>query len=301
MTQRDGRPNLHLEDILRYEVQELRLALATRQIELRLVTENRGELRRTSGRLRAALDDAETLASDRSVEIVGLKGRLSDTEMELDTLCKQKDELEGSLGAMTARAREAANAGAAAEARVTEVSQRVGDLDVALTKEQFRAEELFGLLVSTAASSARQQALMQSMQRNVCWRIAAPLRWISRILGIREHHARVERGELAELESSQWFDGEWYLQVNPDVDRLSMDPARHYLVHGALEGRDPGPDFNTRFYMETYLDVTASGLNPLIHFIRHGSTEGRLPRPHQKEVQAVGGEASGMRPTEPRS
>lgn len=33
------------------------------------------------------------------------------------------------------------------------------------------------------------------------------------------------------------FDDEMYLQLNPDVRAINMDPRRHYLLHGAAEGR----------------------------------------------------------------
>lgn len=35
----------------------------------------------------------------------------------------------------------------------------------------------------------------------------------------------------------RWFDDEVYLTLNPDVRAANMDPRRHYLLHGAAEGR----------------------------------------------------------------
>jgi hypothetical protein len=34
----------------------------------------------------------------------------------------------------------------------------------------------------------------------------------------------------------------WYLQVNPDVSALGVDPALHYVTFGAQEGRSPNPE-----------------------------------------------------------
>ena len=40
---------------------------------------------------------------------------------------------------------------------------------------------------------------------------------------------------------SAWFDLPYYLAHNKDVARTGVDPLRHYLVHGRLEGRLPSP------------------------------------------------------------
>ena len=61
----------------------------------------------------------------------------------------------------------------------------------------------------------------------------------------------------------------------PDVVASGLDPIVHYLRHGAAEGHDPSPRFDTRAYVAGNHDVSASGVNPLLHFIRHGSREGR--------------------------
>src|SRR5215211_5205929 len=74
------------------------------------------------------------------------------------------------------------------------------------------------------------------------------------------------------------FDREWYLGEYPDVARQGSDPLVHYLQHGAFEGRDPGPCFESRGYLKNYPDVATSGLNPLLHYIEHGIKEGRDPK-----------------------
>ena len=81
------------------------------------------------------------------------------------------------------------------------------------------------------------------------------------------------------LEGSDLFDGEWYCRTYPDVAAAKFDPALHYLIYGAKEGRNPSALFDTNFYLARYPDVARSGLNPLLHFIRWGLAEGRSPRP----------------------
>jgi len=79
------------------------------------------------------------------------------------------------------------------------------------------------------------------------------------------------------LEQSSYFDAAWYLAEYPDVLAAGCSPAEHYLRHGALEGRDPGPAFSTAFYLRNAQDVAETGTNPLVHFLQHGMAEGRLP------------------------
>ena len=69
------------------------------------------------------------------------------------------------------------------------------------------------------------------------------------------------------------FDRVWYLQNNPDVAAAAADPIRHYVSHGAGEGRDPSPAFNTRRYTALVPDVELSGINPFAHFILHGARQ----------------------------
>ncbi len=81
------------------------------------------------------------------------------------------------------------------------------------------------------------------------------------------------------VEQSKLLDSQWYLQQNPDVASAGVDPVRHYVRRGHLEGRDPGPLFSTRKYLINNPDVVAAGLNPLVHYLRHGRAEGRLAFP----------------------
>ena len=36
-----------------------------------------------------------------------------------------------------------------------------------------------------------------------------------------------------------FFDPEWYLEINPDVEAAGVDPSKHYMSHGRFEGRMP--------------------------------------------------------------
>lgn len=77
------------------------------------------------------------------------------------------------------------------------------------------------------------------------------------------------------IRGSAFFDAAFYLGHNPDVSASGADPATHYLINGAQEGRDPSPDFSSAGYLAQHPDVAALGMNPLVHFLRSGMKEGR--------------------------
>ena len=84
--------------------------------------------------------------------------------------------------------------------------------------------------------------------------------------------------QAAVIESSGYFDAQWYLERYTDVaehKRFRTRPALHYLTIGAFEGRNPGPDFNSEAYLMANKDVLEQGFNPLMHFILHGKAEDR--------------------------
>lgn len=78
--------------------------------------------------------------------------------------------------------------------------------------------------------------------------------------------------------NSELFDAEWYLETYPDVaksEKFSLDPAAHYTLFGAFEGRKPCPEFDSAFYIKSYEDVAKAGINPLVHYLNFGRAEGR--------------------------
>ncbi|UTD55520.1 coiled-coil domain-containing protein [Halomonas sp. MS1] len=80
------------------------------------------------------------------------------------------------------------------------------------------------------------------------------------------------------IRKSQWFDAKWYLAHNPDIaqDRkMAKNPARHYLLLGGFEGRNPSPAFDSAYYLEHNPDVAETGMNPLVHYLKFGEKEQR--------------------------
>jgi glycosyltransferase involved in cell wall biosynthesis len=110
-----------------------------------------------------------------------------------------------------------------------------------------------------------------------------------RARGLQIHAA--PPSEADRIIASGLFDAKWYLERYPDVAAANYPALLHYLLHGALEGRSPGPGFSAEWYLARYSDVV--GLNPLIHYIDHGREEGRIPvqpsRPLEIAKQTLAG------------
>ena len=89
---------------------------------------------------------------------------------------------------------------------------------------------------------------------------------------------RSERNAIANIDlirNSEFFDAEWYIKNNPDVEASGMDPALHYATHGHYGNRNPSPYFVNEEYYALHNDVRASKMNPLLHFEKYGRREGR--------------------------
>ncbi|ETX26990.1 glycosyltransferase [Roseivivax isoporae] len=86
-----------------------------------------------------------------------------------------------------------------------------------------------------------------------------------------------EMADRDRIAASDMFDPAWYRLAHRDVLAADLDPAQHYLEHGARENRDPGPAFSTGGYRH------AQGLgpdeNPLLHWERTGRAAGADPLP----------------------
>lgn len=76
------------------------------------------------------------------------------------------------------------------------------------------------------------------------------------------------------LAESGLFDARWYLTRNVDLRRAGIDAIDHFIDHGAMERRDPGPGFDTHYYVEQTPEIEGSGLSAVEHYLRVGRTAG---------------------------
>ena len=184
----------------------------------------------------------------------------------------------------------------ALEIQIAEVETEAVTLEAALTTRIARLESAFGAREAAAAAEvaglqrriAAEQERFEGLQQQYNtlvdsrrWQAAAALaalyhrlpRPLKRAIewGLRKRRKFRLRRQSRTIRRSGRFDGQYYLQHNPDVAQMGMDPIHHYVVYGAREGRNPAADFDTRAYLTRYPEAGRSGQNPLVHALRAGT------------------------------
>lgn len=134
------------------------------------------------------------------------------------------------------------------------------ELAQARTEQESLSEQLHASKSSSSTSAPTAPVARNKKGQRRPWR-----RW-------RPRPERPMEREMALMYQSGLFAADWYLAEYPDVANTGIDPAEHYLLHGAAEGRNPGPEFNTHQYLFEHPALVDSGENPLLHFIRSGGT-----------------------------
>jgi glycosyltransferase involved in cell wall biosynthesis len=87
--------------------------------------------------------------------------------------------------------------------------------------------------------------------------------------------------ELDTTDLPAWFEPTLYLELNPDINIIGIDPTQHYLEHGRHEAwrictlplSELPDDFDQNLYLELNPDIIASNINPTIHYLLYGRHE----------------------------
>lgn len=198
--------------------------------------------------------------------------------------------------ALAEQVRESTSQQAALRTQLAEVETEAVTREAALATRLARLESAVGAREAAAAAevAALQRRLAGEQERadglrrqydtlvdSRRWRAASTLaacyhrlpRPLKRVVewGLRKRHRFRLRRQSLMIRRSGRFDAGYYLEHNPDVARMEMDPIHHYLVYGAREGRNPAPDFDTRAYLVRHPEAGRAGMNPLVHALRKGT------------------------------
>lgn len=117
------------------------------------------------------------------------------------------------------------------------------------------AERLNDLRTRVAACAAETRPVQPAVHTR-------PFSWLTRL------RARL-LNRVPEL--SAHFDAAFYLERYPDVRAAGLKPLRHYVEHGAQEGRKPNRLFDPAFYVAGCPAAVRAeaAQNPLLHFLSH--------------------------------
>ena len=235
----------------------------------RLAERHKNERFGETAQLTRRLIAEEQAAASLGVEKEELSARL-------DRMGVEKTALSARLDSLVAVHQAAA---AASTRKISELQAQLAQLKEKAAARDSEVERLQALVSGKQARIGELERRIAGLTGSLAWRISAPLRFVPRPIDSRHRKAAsLPLDDAALIRESAWFDAAWYLARNPDVADGLLDPAQHYLDHGAAEGRNPGPNFDTRRYLAAYPDVAASGLNPLLHYLRHGQSEGRAAK-----------------------
>ena len=73
--------------------------------------------------------------------------------------------------------------------------------------------------------------------------------------------------ECRMLRDSGYVDPNYYFTQYPGLIAGGLSAAKHYLLFGAQEGKNPSSKFNTVEYLAENPQLAYLGVNPLVHFI----------------------------------
>ncbi len=246
------------------ELERMRADISARHAELQRALADMKELRhevsnrdRQIGRLQSEVSSREGKLRRANAEMRRLKDELGVRDRKIGRLQSQAATQEGDLQRLVADATR----------REAELAERSKEL-------------------------AKVRSEITAIRGSTSWRLTGPARRLASRFKWRGHVALVlkvpywlltfqllrrlrERSAARIIARSGLFDAEWYLANNPDIAASCADPALHYVIFGAKEGRDPSPGFDTSYYLETCPDAARSGTNPLLHYLLFGRAEGR--------------------------
>ncbi len=80
-----------------------------------------------------------------------------------------------------------------------------------------------------------------------------------------------------------FFDPEWYLEQNPDVEKAGINPLNHFITNGWKEGRNPSKHFDVNKYIEENPEMLPINMQPFLHieFVSNNSTLNQISFPAQ--------------------
>lgn len=80
------------------------------------------------------------------------------------------------------------------------------------------------------------------------------------------------------LKRSGIFDEAFYLANNRDLANAGVIAFDHFINSGAVEGRDPSPEFESDYYAETYPEFSTFSRSPIEHYLRIGQRQGNVAK-----------------------
>lgn len=195
--------------------------------------------------------------------------QLEQTQQQLKQTQQQKQQLE-TAGQENAR-------------RLAELQQRLDAAESARAAQRRENVALHQAQEARFEELAELTRLLEEKEQRLAELTAQPKRLVDSLSALgrlpKGRESRRLKEDLRLVKASGLFEGDWYLQHNPDVRQSGMSGLEHFVRFGGQEGRSPGPGFDSQWYLIEYPDVAEAKANPLVHYLRFGQQEDRLPTP----------------------
>ena len=162
---------------------------------------------------------------------------------------------------------------------IEQLENRLAEADYALANTQRTLQDLRIEKAVLEQEATLAQALLKSLPSSV-----------KRVLRYVRHYA-----DVSYLRSSGYFDEKWYLKENPDVAKTGIDPIRHYVFQGSLEGRNPHPGFNTNAYLANRTKTKRPRRNPFVECLKWHKGGRQLSA--AANINAVGSDLTVIQPS----
>lgn len=236
------------------------------ELQLKKVSE---EFNKANQQIEKLLAELNTLQEKRSELESQLKTSSEERDLILNQLHQVQEQLEQYY--INLQSEQQSNKHALL-ARDKQQAKEVTKLENEIRKTKARA-------ANAEFSGQQLQSELNRVRKSISWKAGIPVRVIGRLIRKADPVREKLMQEVGLLLTSEYFDVDWYLRIYTDVAESQMNPAEHYLLYGAKEGRLPGPLFDGNWYLQHYPDVAATDSNPLLHFIMYGQQEGRSSSP----------------------
>ncbi|ARS28213.1 hypothetical protein [Sphingomonas sp. KC8] len=204
---------MELLDAISKSVTTLEVRVADQKQRARQREEHVRQCEDTTAQMRGKLDDATARLTARETAVEWLNEQVGQAVTE-----RRKAELQ--LEEARSKLADAARAKADLQSAQSSIKARQQEL-TAMAKRLEKVEK-----ANSIATEQRNWLveLYTVLAGRPSWWVLMPQEWRNR----REH-------EL--LRRNKVFDAKRYLERYPDVSAAGMDPVRHYIMHGMIEGR----------------------------------------------------------------
>lgn len=128
-----------------------------------------------------------------------------------------------------------------------------------LTDRRTLLQELQTLPMSQTKAASWEKHMTPYSIKMTCKQILRTVKkFLQCRLNVKKHTAIIRQ--------SKFFDEKWYVETYPEIMVYQLEPARHYLIYGWRERKDPSPTFSTKEYLEYNPEVREADVCPLLHY-----------------------------------